>query len=462
MPPQRTASQPTSTTLVQTLIESAQGRPFGVSYFGARPHGVDLADLEDRSARRASFLQDQGVLPGAVVGLLPSAAPDFLVDLFAILRTGAAVCVLPMTRGLTRAAEIHRLRNLIARAGIQHVTGGTSVRAASAELSFAWPELTLLTTGEATTRTPLPLIRPGQLAVVQFTSGHDGLPKPVALRHGEVMAGIVAFRQAASLSPDDILVQWLPVQQHLGLFILLSQVLAGGTTFAFTAAAFQERTVDVLRCLVRHQATVTAGYSSSYDLLCEAIEPSGLRDLDLARWRVALAGGEPVLSRTLERFGTTFGRSGVRPSTVCPIYGVAEATLAVTCKRADTVPDVLLVDRAELDVRCRVRPAAPGSAAAKPCVSVGVPVAGIDVRIVSPTGDPLEHDCVGEIQVRGETMTSGYHRDLRSTLRQFEGGWLRTGDRGFKKRGQLYIVDRNGQHASATQMRGTRRCEMQF
>lgn len=462
MPLQRRASQSTSATVVQMLIESAQGRPFGVSYFGARPNGIDLADLENRSARRASFLQDQGVTPGAVVGLLPSGGPDFLVELFAILRAGAAVCVLQMTRGRTRAAEIRWLRNLIARSGIQHVSGGFSSRSVSSELSFAWPGITLLAKGEAATRTPLPLIRPGQLAVVQFTSGHDGLPKPVALRHGEVVAGMAAFRQAASLSPDDVLMHWLPVHRHLGLFVLLSQVLVGGTTYAFTPAAFQERTADVVRFLVKHQATATAGYSSSYDLLCDAIEPNGLPGLDLARWRVALAGGEPVLLRTLERFGGTFGRAGVRPSTMCPVYGVAEATLAVTCKRADTVPDVLLVDRSELDVRCRVRPAAPGSAAAKPCVSVGVPVGGIEVRIVGAHGEPVEHDRVGQIQVRGDAVTSGYHRDFRSTLRQFEGGWLRTGDRGFEKCGQLYIVDCAGQYARDTQMRSTRRCEMQF
>ncbi|EWM18996.1 acyltransferase [Kutzneria sp. 744] len=134
--------------------------------------------------------------------------------------------------------------------------------------------------------------------------------------------------------------------------------------------------------------------------------------------------------------------AGFRPEAMLVVYGLAEATLAVTFPELGTRPVVDWVDRAALTGDRRARPVAAGAPGARGVVALGSPVKGLDVRIADPDDcRPLGERSLGEVQVRGRSVTTGY---LGATVQPFSAdGWLRTGDLGYFAGGQLYVTGRS-------------------
>ena len=124
------------------------------------------------------------------------------------------------------------------------------------------------------------------------------------------------------------------------------------------------------------------------------------------------------------------------------VYGLAEATLAVTFPVPGSLPTMITVDRAELGRTGQVRLTAPGRADAKTVVSVGSPVAGLAARLTDDRGRALGPGQLGEIQVRGEMVTSGYLGNASASAELFDGDWLRTGDLAFQLDGEYFVVGR--------------------
>jgi acyl-CoA synthetase (AMP-forming)/AMP-acid ligase II len=163
--------------------------------------------------------------------------------------------------------------------------------------------------------------------------------------------------------------------------------------------------------------------------------------VDLSAWRLAYNGAEPVNACTIERFTRRFADAGLRAETMYPVYGMAEATLAVTFPGVGDPPRVLSVDRSELGLDGRAVPVEPGSNRSRLVVGVGRAVPGMRLRIVAPDGRTAPEGTVGEIQISGPSVTSGYHRyplDASHT----PDGWLRTGDLGFLDDEELFVVGR--------------------
>jgi acyl-CoA synthetase (AMP-forming)/AMP-acid ligase II len=130
-----------------------------------------------------------------------------------------------------------------------------------------------------------------------------------------------------------------------------------------------------------------------------------------------------------------------------PVYGMAEATLSVSYPRPGEAPRIVAVDRDKLAAGGAVQalhvtgPGDPGTGA-KQVVSVGRPVHGVQVRIRGAAAEPVLDASLGEIQIRGDAVSTGYYGDPAATRRLFEDGWLRTGDLGFQLDGDLFVTGR--------------------
>jgi acyl-CoA synthetase (AMP-forming)/AMP-acid ligase II len=282
-------------------------------------------------------------------------------------------------------------------------------------------------------------MEPAALAVIQFTSGSTSDPRGVMLSHGTVMAGLRAVVSSGRLTPDDVVVQWVPLFHDMGLIGLLSSWLNGSDVHVFTPTAFLRRPVAVLQHFAAVGGTILSGPNFSFDYLLDALRPEHLATLDLSRWRLAFNGSEPVSADTVERFTAMLG---VPESVMYPVYGMAEATLAVAFPEPGSVCRSVPVDRVELAATGTVRLLDAPGPQAKRVVCVGRPVRGIDLRIVDPAGDPVGDGTLGEIQIAGPPVTTGYYRDPEATRRLFDGDWLRTGDLGFRLDGELYVAGR--------------------
>ncbi|WP_051794534.1 AMP-binding protein [Kibdelosporangium aridum] len=430
------------TTLAESLAALSRSAPDSVALFPS--HGrITAAELHESSIRSANAFLDDGIEPGDVVGVLMPTTPSIFNTLFGLWRAGAAVSVLPVQVGFGDVRAVaQRLASIIATAGMRHLVLGNSYDKVGHALRELVPALTIVDPEVSGSARALPAVDEDSLAIVQFTSGSTSAPKGVMLPHRTAIAGLRACVVSGNFSPDDVFVQWVPMYHDMGLIGLMSHWLNGADVHVFSPAEFLRRPERLLRHFAEHRGTVLTGPNFSYDYMLDAITPELLATLDLSSWRLAFNGAEPVSAATVRRFTDTFAACGVRESVMYPVYGMAEATLSISYPTPGDPAKIITIDRQELASSGVARTVPEDHPDARAAVSVGRPVHGIGVRIVGEDGEILPPGMLGEIQITGESVTTGYYRAPEATARTFDGEWLRTGDLGFELAGELYIGGR--------------------
>ena len=289
------------------------------------------------------------------------------------------------------------------------------------------------------------------IAFLQYTSGSTSAPKGVMVSHGNLFANERAIGQALAIGPKDIIVSWLPLFHDMGLIGgLLQPFYQGIKLVLMTPRYFLERPVRWLQAIARHGGTVSGGPDFAYRLCLERIKDAQLANLDLSRWRVAFSGAEPVRYETLATFTERFARAGFAQDSVCPCYGLAEATLMVSTNRSGveciaTLFDANVLKQGQAVPLVQRQTVSPLEGSM--LVSNGDVVAGhqVSIRNVN-SGLACKDGETGEIWVNGPSIAKGYWNKLEATAKTFvelDGCvWLRTGDLGFLCQGQLYVAGR--------------------
>ncbi|MFI6572757.1 fatty acyl-AMP ligase [Nocardia fluminea] len=277
----------------------------------------------------------------------------------------------------------------------------------------------------------LPAIDTGTIAFLQYTSGSTGTPKGVVVTHGNLLHNEAAISSSIGIDDTSTGVTWIPQFHDMGLIgSLLASIYAGANLVFMSPTTFLKRPVRWLQAIDKYRATCTAAPNFAYELIAKRVTDEQLATLDLSTLEVALCGAEPVRERTITAMRERFAPAGWRPTALLPAYGLAEATLLVTAGRFDAQaavtdgPDSVLV-------------------------GCGQPAPGLIVRIVDPhTGQQTTGDTVGEIWVRGDSVAAGYWNRPEETRHTFdahlgdEGPFLRTGDLGMLRDGELFVTGR--------------------
>jgi fatty-acyl-CoA synthase len=282
---------------------------------------------------------------------------------------------------------------------------------------------------------------PDALGLIQFSSGSTVDPKPVALTHAALMAQVATLEAATPLPPLDtppVGVSWLPLYHDMGLIgCLLSASYYPGNLVLIPPEAFLARPALWLRALSRHKGYISPAPNFAYGLCLKRVKDSELEGADLSWWKHALNGAEPVALDTLRRFAERFERYGFSSSALRPVYGLSEASLAVTFTPGGRGPRSLEVDAGVLAREGRM---VEGTRA---LVSVGAPVAGVELHVRDEQGLVLPERRVGRVFARGPSVMAGYYGDAEATSRALSpDGWLDTGDLGFVAGGELYLTGR--------------------
>ncbi|HVG07975.1 MAG TPA: amino acid adenylation domain-containing protein, partial [Thermoanaerobaculia bacterium] len=261
------------------------------------------------------------------------------------------------------------------------------------------------------------------IAFLQYTSGSTGTPKGVVVTHANLLDNLERIRLAFDLTPESVVVGWLPLFHDMGLIgNVLEPCYAGCECVLMSPAAFLQKPARWLEAIDRFRGTTSGGPNFAYDLCARSIGPEARAKLDLSSWSLAFNGAEPVRRATLERFAEAFAACGFRRESFAPCYGLAEATLLVTAARG---------------------------VADEPVVSCGA--LPDEARIVDPEsgGALLTEGRVGEIWLSGPSVAAGYWNRPEETRETFgavsrDGGgpYLRTGDLGFVRHGELVITGR--------------------
>jgi acyl-CoA synthetase (AMP-forming)/AMP-acid ligase II len=283
------------------------------------------------------------------------------------------------------------------------------------------------------------------LAIVQYTSGSTSSPKGVTLTHSNVLAGVDAIVHAMSLTHRDIHASWLPLFHDMGLCGLLSGLRAGTAQYLTSPAAFVKDPAAWLEQFARRRASIYASPSFAYRLLLDRVNEDALKTLDLSSWRVAFNGGEPVDAACMSEFIARFSVAGFRPAAMVPCYGMAEATLAVTFDSFEQMPSFESVARDALGSERLARGVSEDAQGSRRVVNVGRPVSGMRVRIADESGCPCAERVVGEIEICGASVTSGYYKNPEETRDRIRDGWLKTGDLGYFAAECLYVTGRSKQ-----------------
>jgi fatty-acyl-CoA synthase len=281
------------------------------------------------------------------------------------------------------------------------------------------------------------------LAILQFTSGSTADPKGVMLSHRQVGANLDAIAMATGLDPDeDVLVSWLPLYHDMGLVGLLCLSMTTGTPLVLGAPQdFMARPASWMEWISTYGGTATAGPNFSYVLATRALQRGEL--LDLSRLRIALNGAEPVDPATVEAFIEAGERHGLRPEAVFPAFGMAEIAIAGTFPEPLSGLRTDAVDRRVLETEQYAAPVDPGTAGARHLAKLGRPVEGLEIRIVDQTTGAVRKEReVGELEIRGTSVTSGYYKRPDATAALFHDGWLRTGDLAYLVDGEMVMCGR--------------------
>lgn len=406
-------------------------------------------ELPDRAHAMARLLRASGVRAGDVVGLLMPTSPEWLPGYFGVPVAGAVVTALPLPPiVLDPPAVALRLRAIVIAGRIRHVVASGVGLAVAAELATLCPGLVVVDARDArvTDEPGITMVAdPDSPAVVQFSSGSTSRPKGVVLSHRAVLAGVSAINSHIRTTPDDVLVQWVPLFHDMGVVALLCSLLTPNDAHLFSPMAFVRSPGAILAHIADVGGTIVTGPNFSYDKFAEAaatVFGATTVEKPLRRWRLALNGAELVQARTLDAFASAFSPLGVPESTMYPCYGMAEATLAVTLPRLGSPPRTVTVDRKSVGMGDRVVLLAEGSPQGRVLVSVGVPVPGMEVLIEDEDGCRVSEGWLGEIVIAGPAVTSGYLNDDETTSAVLRDGRLRTGDLGFRHDGELFIAGR--------------------
>jgi acyl carrier protein len=289
------------------------------------------------------------------------------------------------------------------------------------------------------------------IALLQYTSGSTGDPKGVILTHANLLANMRAIGEAVQLTPNDVGVSWLPLYHDMGLIgAWLTLLHFGVPLVVMSPLAFLTRPERWLQAFHKHRGTISAAPNFAYELCVRKIADKDIQGVDLSNWRAALNGAEPVEPETLERFANRFASYGFRREAQLPVYGLAEATLAVTVPPLNRGPLVDRVERGTFTAQGRAVPAAANDETAIAFVSSGKPVPRHEVRIVDEKGNEVPERTEGFLWFRGPSATSGYYRNPKATEALLPRGaaadgeyaWVDSGDRAYRADGEIYVTGR--------------------
>ncbi|WP_031079663.1 type I polyketide synthase, partial [Streptomyces sp. NRRL S-118] len=426
--------------LLDVLLRAAEEAPEQVVVHvrgDGTERAVTFAELRSEALRVAGGLIDAGLSPGTPLPLVAERGEDFQPMFWGALAAG--LIPVPLAPVRHRVAPVHE--HLGRPALLIGGAAGEADEALLGDLPGQVRALRLenLRNGRPPGRLPRP--RAHDVAFLQFSSGSTGAPKGVELTHASVLANLAQIRAAAALTDEDVVLGWMPYFHDMGLIgTHLAPMAARLKQVRLEPLSFAKRPALWLETTARHRATVLSAANFALRLAVQRIPDSDIAALDLSHVRLLLVGAEPIGPRVWREFTAKTRPAGLDPRAPLPVYGLAEATLAVTFPPLGEVAAPLTLDRAALG-RGRAEPTGAGPHAVE-LMDLGRPVPGCEVRITDGAGRRLDDRRVGHVEVRGPQLGRGYHRDADATAAAFAGGWLRTGDLGFLNEGRLCVTGR--------------------
>jgi len=466
-PSEKPRALPTG-SVIERLEKSADA-PTGVRFVGQSVMGasgndnISWREIHDDARAVAATLQARGIVPGDHVALLGPTSRALMTAIRGCWLAGAASMVLPLPMRMasldafvqgTRA----RIRHGEAKLVLIDDLLADFYTAAPGDPPIS--SLTDLVFGPKTVsgdRLELPANDPDRLVILQYTSGSTSEPKGVMIPDRVLTANVDASCAAAELDANEVMVSWLPLYHDMGLVGFLSIPMLNGVQLIQAAPQdFMGHPGHWMEWVSEWKGTATAGPNFAWVLATRALKR--MKVLDLSSLTLALSGAEPVDPAAVEAFVAAAEPFGFTAGSIFPAFGMAEVAIggAFPPRHRGLVCDT--VDRAVLERERIAKPidldVGPGDVAVHGLARddelairrlplLGKAVPGLEMKIVDPeTREPLPERHVGELFLRGTSVTPGYYKRPDATEAMFHDGWLCTGDLAYLLNGELVICGR--------------------
>lgn len=437
-------------TIVSRIEHAAKGDGTVTFMTGDEPLTKSWGQLHEEAKAMAAALQARGVQHGHHVAILGPTTPLLVTSIQATWLCGASPVVLPLPMRL---------------ASLEEFTAATKARIRGADCVAVLVDPDLAPFVEATpedppiysmaeldpaaiTEVPDDFIRPDyhedDIFILQFTSGSTSEPKGVTLPNHAVAANLDAIMEAADVDlDDDVMVSWLPLYHDMGLVGFCILPMSAGLDLVLGAPQdFLASPSRWMEWISTYGGTATAGPNFSYVLATRALRRADTQ-LDLSRLRIALNGAEPVDPASVRAFIEAGERHGLRPGAVFPAFGMAEVAIAGCFPEPMAGMKTDIIDAERLETEHRAVPVPADHPNAREIVLLGKPVPGLEFRIVEPgTSEPLGERMVGELEIAGTSLMSGYYKRPDADAESFDGEWFRTGDLAYMVDGQMVMCGR--------------------
>ncbi|MBO0676562.1 long-chain-fatty acid--ACP ligase MbtM [Mycolicibacterium sp. S2-37] len=378
-------------------------------------------------ARAQNVAERIADMDAAAVGVVGEPTVEMISSILGTFLAGHGVAVLPgPIRGAAADQWAHTTLNRFAGAGVDLVlsTGDHIHQLDAADDSMRIVDF--LDCAHPDRSGPFTAPEPrGDVAILQGTAGSTGTPRTVVLSPDAVLANLRGLNARTGSGQGDAGCSWLPLYHDMGLSFLLSGAIVGGETWQAPTSAFQASPFRWLNWLSESRATFTAAPNMAFGMIGKYARR--VTGVDLSHLRFALNGGEPVDCDLTGRFATEMARFGFSAGALSPSYGLAESTCAVTVPVPGTG---LIVDETQV--------VSDAGRAVRRHAVLGDPIDGMELRIVPDDTSEVTGREVGEIEIRGTSMMSGY----RGGPALAPGDWFATGDVGYLVDGGLVVCGR--------------------
>jgi acyl-CoA synthetase (AMP-forming)/AMP-acid ligase II len=279
---------------------------------------------------------------------------------------------------------------------------------------------------------------------IQFSSGSTSEPKGVVLTHANILANTRGASSAGGFGEGDVSLSWMPLTHDMGLIGMHLFMMANAmSVHLMPTELFIRRPLLWMEFASRYKATITCSPNFGYRHFLKVLGERAVDHWDLSALRLVFNGAEPISRELADEFMDRLAPARLTRTAMYPVYGLAEASLAVSFPKPVTAYHSLTFDRHGLNVGEPAVPAQTGTRDAVELVAVGNVIPECEVRLCNDSDQVVADGYVGHLQLHGANVTRGYFEAAETNAESFTAdGWLRTGDLGLFKDNELYITGR--------------------
>jgi amino acid adenylation domain-containing protein/non-ribosomal peptide synthase protein (TIGR01720 family) len=443
-------------SLVEALIATKSKFPEkGITFIesGSQSQFISYSELYDSALSILGLLQENGIQKGDHVILQLDQNEELLKTFWACILGG--MIAIPLSVG-NNDDHKHKLFNVVRKLGNPFIVISpvhvAKIRSFAEDHAltdlFRSMESRLLLAGNSGDVAQLGSIAKvveNDLAFIQFSSGSTGSPKGVMLTHANLLTNINSISCSAGYRSDESMISWMPLTHDMGMIGFHLNPLVEGMDHCLVATQLFIRRPGIwLEMAAKLGASILCSPNFGLKYVLKHCALDGREQWDLSRVRILYNGAEPIVESICSEFSSRLHQYHLHTCAMRPVYGLAEASLAVSMSAVGTPVNTVALNRTRLNVSDDVVVLEKSAPDALTFVSVGKPVADCHVRLTDDQDNPVKSGIVGHLQIKGANVTNGYYNDTEVSAGCITGdGWFRTGDLAFMYNEEIFIVGRS-------------------